>query len=94
MKHFLTKDCFLHMFIGFVGTYGLIWLSWWAYPPYSMLAHSVLWSLFVIAIGFFRESLQGLNDKTNPGAWSLHRWAEALMWIPGAIIGVVLWVFI
>ena len=81
IRHFATLDVALHFGVGAGAAFGLTYiLPWWAAV------------LVVTAFGFGREIQQAWDDSDGdrfPWQWSRHRWAEALAWIPGAAVGVI-----
>ena len=78
LREFASWDCAAHAGGGAVaGLVLALGMPWWA----AML--------IVTAFGFGRELWQSRKDKTDPWHLSLHRWAEALAWLPGSVAGVV-----
>ena len=80
LREFLSWDCLLHAVAGAVAAFGLAFVVPWGAAV-----------LAVTAFGFGRELWQSRKDFTGPGRLSPHRLAEALMWLLGAVLGVILW---
>lgn len=93
LRSFLTFDCFLHLISGALIAFALV-------LPMSLFGLPAEWVTFsgpaavavVVGLGVGREIAQAWDDSDGdrwPWQWSQHRLAEALAWLPGAVVGVV-----
>ena len=79
-----TLDNALHAGVGALAAFALAYIA----PGWAVVG-------LVLALGFVREGWQGYSDLdqdgrrgTWPWRWGKRRWAEAIAWLQGAILGV------
>ena len=79
-----TLDNALHAGVGAIAAFALAYVP--VLPGWAVVG-------LVLALGVGREGWQAWSGERLPANrwpwnWTAHRWAEALAWLPGAVIGV------